>query len=167
MQKFLRYTLISLAILSSIFAIFAFFFPVQSNFVSGYLDNGKLFTREWFTYSYEVVGGYLLLIAAACCAYCARQVTRDILDSKELLFWTGLSIVLIVGMYLAGNTLFISWLPGVPAELQSALGTKYVQHKVSHILNAPGIIDIALIFLFAVTLVIFIASSTKKKQQVV
>lgn len=155
MKKILKNTLITLAIVSLLTAIFAFFFPVKSNFISGHLDNGKLFTRDWFTYAYEVVGGYLLILAAACCAYAAMQLYQQRSERKELLFWSILGIILVLSLFLAGGTLLISSLPGVPIEIQSALGTQYVNYRVAKVVNIPQILSSICIVLFGLSAVVF------------
>ncbi len=162
MQKLSKYTLISLAMLSLVSAVFAFFFPVHSNFISGHLDNGRLFTREWFTYSYEVVGGYLLLVAAASCVYAATLDSRERAGAREPVFWAGLSILLLGAVYVAGRTLIISWLPGVPAEIQSALGTPYVNFRVAAINNVPQILSAVFIVLFGLAAIVFWAIGSKE-----
>ena len=148
MPKFYKYALTSLAISSLVMAVFAFFFPIQLNFISGHLDDGQLFTREWFSYSYEVVGGYLLLLAAASCAKGMAQFNKGPAGSREVLFWAGLSIILVVGVYSAGKTFLISWLPGVPVELQNALGTKYVDYRVTLVTNLPQVLSSVSVALF-------------------
>jgi len=153
MQKTLKYTLMSLAIASLVMAIFAFFFPVQSNYIKGNIEGAMGFTKEWYTYSYTVSGGYLLLLAAVSCIYAAFQFNKDPGDIKELAFWTVLSVLLMVSVYYAGKTLFNSWLPGVPSEIQSALGTPYADYRISAVNNIPQIISSVCIVAFALTAV--------------
>jgi hypothetical protein len=154
MEKKIGYVLMSLAIASLVLAVFAFFFPVQSNFIKGNIEGAMGFTREWYTYSYTVTGGYLLILAAVCCIYAAMQFNQDPKDIKELLFWAGVSTILMVSVYYAGKTLFNSWLPGVPPEVQSALGTPFADYRVAVVRNIPQILSSAFIGAFAVTAVL-------------
>ncbi len=141
----------SLAIAALVMAIFAFFFPVQSNYIKGNIEGAMGFTREWYTYSYTVTGGYLLILAAIASLYAAIRFNEDPQDRRELLFWSGVSIVLMISTYYAGRTLFNSWLPGVPSEVQGALGTPYADYRVSILRNIPQIVSSAFIVAFAMT----------------
>ena len=151
MQKKIGYVLMSLAVAAFILAVFAFFFPIQANFIEGRIEGAMGFTREWYTYSYTVTGGYLLILAAIVCIYGAKQFSEDPEDIKELFFWSGVSLILMIAVYFAGKTLFNSWLPGVPSEVQSALGTPYAVYRISAIRNLPQILSSASIAAFGLT----------------
>ncbi len=153
MGKRVGYILMSLAIASLVMAIFAFFFPVQSNYIKGNIEGAMGFTKEWYTYSYSVSGGYLMLLAAVSCVYAAIQFNKDPGDIREVGFWTVLSVLLMVSVYYAGKTLFNSWMPGVPSEIQSALGTPYADYRVLAVNNIPQLISSACIVVFALTAV--------------
>ncbi len=106
------------------------------------------------------------MLAAASCVYAAIQFERQPTDFREVLFWAGLSILLLVSLYYAGNTLFNSWLPGVPAEIQSALGTRYVDYRTAPVRNIPQILSSLLIVIFALTTAFAAWQNKEKKEEI-
>lgn len=149
MGRIIKIILIVLAGLSLIWGGVALFLPIKQSFISGFFNIGAKYKAQWFTYAYNSVGGYLLLLAGLVNIISSVRLFQGRYGPLRALFWALFSGVLVVSFYLAGNTTIINWLSWMPPEIQQGIGTPYVQLREVYLTTAPQV-------LAAVTTIIFI-----------
>jgi hypothetical protein len=127
-----------------LWAAIGLFWPSAVTKLAGSLDSGQAYTTTYTTSAYNTVGGYLTLLAAAVCLTAGIQLFRGDRRAKSL-FWPLFVLSLLGAELFAGATRVISWLPGIPAEIQHGIGTEYVKVVENAVLNVPMEISKALI----------------------
>lgn len=140
-EGWLGKTLIFFAAGSLILAVIAFFLPIKVNHIQGVLLNDAIYESEWRTNGYDSIGGYLLLLMGATNVIAALRYLRRRYDSLQLLGWAGFSALLLLSVRFAGDTVFFSWTPWIPVEIQHAIGTEYVRIWKTAVTNVPMLLS--------------------------
>jgi hypothetical protein len=126
---------------SLLLGIVSFFLPVKVNYIRGLLLNGALYESQWHTKAYETVGGFLILLAGIAAFSAAWKYLRGKYGVLQLCGWSIFSGLLLLAVRSTGNTVFFSWVPWIPAEIQHAIGTEYVQMWEAGVANVPMLIS--------------------------
>ncbi len=119
----------------------AFFLPVEVNNLQGILLNDAIYESQWQTKAYETVGGYLILFLGTSNLVASLRYLRGKFRILQLLGWSALSGLFLVSALLAGDTVFFSWVPWIPPEIQHAIGTEYVRIWQVSVTNIPMVLS--------------------------
>jgi hypothetical protein len=133
--KLILLILTATTLISIILAGVGLFLPMQVSFIRGVLNSGAPYRAEWQTLGYQVVGGYLLVLAGVILLFVSLSFRKNYLKKFADFTLPLFSILLVLSYLLAGRTRILNWLPWLPAEIQHALGTEYVDLKVIDLTN--------------------------------
>ncbi|MHB0976206.1 MAG: EamA family transporter [Candidatus Aquicultorales bacterium] len=129
-----------LAILASVGIVSALagaFAPVRESFIAGYLDSGAPYRESWSTLGFESVGFYVAAAVSVFLLTTAFRMRNGSVGNIALIV-AGLSAASAALLGLAvGNNTFSAWYLWMPAEIQWAIGTEYVDLKEIAISNIP------------------------------
>jgi hypothetical protein len=133
--KLILLPLIATTLISILLAGIGLFLPMQVNFIRGVLNSGAPYRAEWQTLGYQVVGGYLLALAGVILLFVSLSFRKNYLKKIAYFALPLFSMLLVLSYVLAGRTRILNWLTWLPAEIQHALGTEYVDLKVIGLTN--------------------------------
>ncbi len=134
-----RSLLLALGVGEALWAAIALFAPVKTTSISGVLDNGQNYHTGITTYGYNTVGGIILVLAAVIAVMAAYELYTGKSTPARAALWAVFSAVLIGSTFISGGANIVSWLPGVPAEIQHAFGTEYVTVVETAVTNIPAV----------------------------
>lgn len=148
MDRAVKIILIILAVLSLIFGAASLFFPIKQSFIKGVLDSGAVYQHRWYTYGYNSVGGYLLLLVGLINMVSSVRLFQRRYAASRTALWAIFSGILVGSIYLVGDTTIINWLTFLPPEIMHAVGTAYVSLKELKIVSPPLILGTATTILY-------------------
>lgn len=160
MDRAIKVILIILACLTLLLGIAALLSPIKQSFIKGSLEGGAVYQKQWYTYGYNSVGGYLLLLASLINAFSSVRLFQGRYEASRSALWAIFSGILVSSIYLVGETTIINWLSFLPPEIMHAIGTSYVSLKELSIASLPLILGIAITILFvALALINYLLSA--------
>lgn len=160
--------LLTVALVTLVFAVVGLFLPVKSSRISGLLDSGDDYLAEWDTLGYQVVGGYLLLLVSLVNVFLAFKYysSKATLSVGAAIYWVAYNLVLVLSFFFAGRSMIYYWQSWLPPEIQHAIGTPYTSLREKSLSNLPMILSIGLsIVLWLVILFISVVRQLKGREQ--
>ncbi|MFH1737008.1 MAG: hypothetical protein ABH838_03845 [Actinomycetota bacterium] len=134
-----RSLLLALGIAEALWSVIALFAAVKTTSLSGTLDNGLKYHSQITTYGYNTVGGVILVLAGAIAVMASYELYIGKATPARAAVWAVFSAVLVGSTFVSGGANVVSWLPGVPAEIQHAIGTSYVTVVETAVTNIPAV----------------------------
>lgn len=135
----MRSLIMALAVGETLWAIIALFAPVKTTSLVGVLDTGKNYHSQITTYGYNTVGGVILVLAAVIAVMASYELYVRKTTPARAAMWAVFSAVLVGSTFVSGGANVVSWLPGIPAEIQHAIGSSYVAAVDTAVTNIPAV----------------------------
>lgn len=129
-----------LALTALAWAIISLFSPVEKVAVTGTLDSGAAYRAVVTSYGYNSIGTWALILAAVTALLASVDHWRGKANALRTLLWALFAGALAASTFVTGATPIVSWLPGIPQEVQHAIGTQYAMVLETPISNFPAIV---------------------------
>ena len=136
-------------------AVAALFFQVKVITITGLLATGAVYATAIVSRGFNTVGGVVLVLGAAAGMLAALDYFKGQVTARGVFLWSLFALVLALAAWVAGSAPLVSWLPGIPPDIQHAIGTPYVTVTETAVTNVPALIAtgfIAAYFLLALAL---------------
>ena len=146
-----------------IWAVIALFFTVRVTTVTGTLASGAPYATAFIVRGYQTIGSWVMVLATAAVCLASFDLLREKVSARAALTWGAFAVVLTGAAWVGGTTPWVAWLPGIPADIQHAIGTSLVTVTDTPVANTPFWAAAALVVSYAVILLaIFVLSGNRK-----
>ncbi len=129
--------LIALGAAGLAWALLGLFWPVSTTTLTGTLDSGQPYTTTFLTPAYNSLFGLLVLLAASVSLSVAVRLFQSAYTGLKVVLWAVFSGLLLAAVPFVGETRVVTWLSGIPAEIQHGISTPYVKVVETNLTNVP------------------------------
>lgn len=157
--------LLTLALAAAVWAILGLFFAVKVTTVVSTLGGGLPYKASVTTYGYNTVGGVALVLAAVIAVLAAYDLFLNRASPARTAVWALFTAALAGSILVAGGANLVSWLPGIPVEVQQAIGSSYVNLTEMPVANYPAYVAGISLTGYAVLAVILGLAQVVRKQK--
>jgi hypothetical protein len=126
-------------------AVIALFFTVRIVTITGALGSGAPYATAVVIRGYNTIGGWVLVVAGVAATLASADLLREKITSRAALGWVLFTLVLLACAWIGGAATLVAWMPGIPAEIQHAIGTNYVTVTETAVSNIPAVVAIGFI----------------------
>ncbi|MFA5866615.1 MAG: hypothetical protein WC891_01420 [Actinomycetota bacterium] len=140
-------------------ALLGLFWPVSTTTLSGALDSGQPYTTTFMTFAYNSLFGLLVLLAASVNLSVALRLFQRAYSGPKAFLWAVFSGLLLAVVPFIGDTPVVSWLPGIPAEIQHGISTPYVKVIEKGMTNVPLLVAVGFIIAYIAAAVLYASIS--------